>query len=97
MSEKRFVAVERCLLLLDESVVGMSHARIERVMADISAAREELLAVAPANAVQLRKPAICRACQGSGIIGHMNPGDGMADTSSECSKCGGTGRRSGVA
>jgi hypothetical protein len=46
---------------------------------------------------QQRKGAICRTCHGSGVIGHMNPGDGMSDTSSECSKCGGTGRRAPVA
>jgi hypothetical protein len=51
----------------------------------------------PATSAQQRKGAICRTCHGSGVIGHMNPGDGMSDTSSECSKCGGTGRRAPVA
>jgi DnaJ-class molecular chaperone len=69
-----------------------------RTIENISAELKRRRVVAPEKRdAQQRKPAICRACQGSGIIGHMNPGDGMADTSSECSKCGGTGRRSGVA
>jgi hypothetical protein len=49
------------------------------------------------SGAQQRQGAICRTCRGSGVIGHMNPGDGMSDTSSECSKCGGTGRRAPVA
>jgi hypothetical protein len=57
MSEKRFAAVERCLTIL-ESTHGCAERTGDDAWAELAAAREDLLAVAPANVAQQAQPAI---------------------------------------